>query len=274
MKGCFCPHCGGRPAGQGYDWLATSTIVPALTKLLPKVDRARSLLGPGSLVEPSSSPAPSTCTLTSATGTKIDLTSLNRPEGNMVVTPLGNMLVNPCTKVTVCDAMQPESACCVQVNDTAHPGTARWVSCGTTPTAVTLGGDSAPPLFEPSLFCNLNLTWHTALVCGHPHFDQVSGSSMGIVLKGGPNCGYVFAPNQRVQASISFICDPAAGGYGRVTASGTFMGQHCAGGGVPSSGGTYRCINDQCVASTPGLPGYNNVTCTQGCGKLAGKHFN
>ena len=36
MTGCFCPHCSGRPAGQGYDWLATSTIVPALTKLLPK----------------------------------------------------------------------------------------------------------------------------------------------------------------------------------------------------------------------------------------------
>ena len=34
MTGCFCPHCGGRPAGQGYDWLATSTIVPALTHLL------------------------------------------------------------------------------------------------------------------------------------------------------------------------------------------------------------------------------------------------
>ena len=38
MTGCFCPHCAGRPAGQGYDWLATSTIVPALTKLLPKRD--------------------------------------------------------------------------------------------------------------------------------------------------------------------------------------------------------------------------------------------
>ena len=36
MKGCFCPHCAGRPDGQGYDWLATTTIVPALTKLLPK----------------------------------------------------------------------------------------------------------------------------------------------------------------------------------------------------------------------------------------------
>ena len=36
MTGCFCPHCSGRPAGQGYDWLATSTIVPAITKLLPK----------------------------------------------------------------------------------------------------------------------------------------------------------------------------------------------------------------------------------------------
>jgi hypothetical protein len=35
LTGCFCPHCPGRPAGQGYDWLATSTIIPALTKLLP-----------------------------------------------------------------------------------------------------------------------------------------------------------------------------------------------------------------------------------------------
>ena len=34
MTGCFCPHCGGRPEGQGYDWLASSTIVPALTHLL------------------------------------------------------------------------------------------------------------------------------------------------------------------------------------------------------------------------------------------------
>ena len=36
--GCFCPHCniGGQGAGPGYDWLATSTIIPALTKLLPK----------------------------------------------------------------------------------------------------------------------------------------------------------------------------------------------------------------------------------------------
>ena len=37
MTGCFCPHCAGRPAGQGYDWLATSTVVPALTKLLPRL---------------------------------------------------------------------------------------------------------------------------------------------------------------------------------------------------------------------------------------------
>jgi hypothetical protein len=34
VKGCFCPHCGGGGPGQGYDWLATSTIIPGLTKLL------------------------------------------------------------------------------------------------------------------------------------------------------------------------------------------------------------------------------------------------
>eukprot|EP00658_Telonema_sp_P-2_P021374 TRINITY_DN18510_c0_g1_i1.p1 TRINITY_DN18510_c0_g1~~TRINITY_DN18510_c0_g1_i1.p1 ORF type:complete len:238 (+),score=53.85 TRINITY_DN18510_c0_g1_i1:33-746(+) len=34
LKGCFCPHCGAGKAGQGYDWLATSTIVPALQALL------------------------------------------------------------------------------------------------------------------------------------------------------------------------------------------------------------------------------------------------
>jgi hypothetical protein len=34
LKGCFCPHCGAGKAGQGYDWLANTTIVPALMKLL------------------------------------------------------------------------------------------------------------------------------------------------------------------------------------------------------------------------------------------------
>jgi hypothetical protein len=32
-KGCFCPHCPGS-GGLGYSWLANSTLVPAITKLL------------------------------------------------------------------------------------------------------------------------------------------------------------------------------------------------------------------------------------------------
>lgn len=121
------------------------------------------------------------------------LSSLNNPAGNKVVTPLGNVLINPCSKVTLCDAMQPGSTCCVQVNDTNHPGSARWISCGTTPKFAALGG---------------------------------VGTSMGVVLDDGPDCGYVFAPGQKVQASISFRCDRSATGYGRVTADTTaFMKQ-------------------------------------------------
>ena len=30
QKGCFCPHC----TGAGYEWLANSTIVPALEAML------------------------------------------------------------------------------------------------------------------------------------------------------------------------------------------------------------------------------------------------
>ena len=33
QSGCFSPHCGG-DGGVGYQWLAETTIVPALTKLL------------------------------------------------------------------------------------------------------------------------------------------------------------------------------------------------------------------------------------------------
>ena len=32
-KGCFCPHCPAH-GGLGYSWLANSTIVPAIEKLL------------------------------------------------------------------------------------------------------------------------------------------------------------------------------------------------------------------------------------------------
>lgn len=31
--GCFCPHCPAH-GGEGYKWLANSTIVPVLSKLL------------------------------------------------------------------------------------------------------------------------------------------------------------------------------------------------------------------------------------------------
>lgn len=45
QTGCFCPHCPGLwnetihqyNPGPGYLWVAASTIVPALTKLLPAV---------------------------------------------------------------------------------------------------------------------------------------------------------------------------------------------------------------------------------------------
>lgn len=131
------------------------------------------------------------------------LSSLNNPAGNKVSTPLGNAVINPCTKVTLCDAMQPGSTCCVQVNDTAHPGTARWISCGKTPIYATLGG---------------------------------VGTSMGVILQEGPDCGYVFAPNQKVQASISFKCDRSATGFGRVAADTTaFMKQAAAVGGAGAS---------------------------------------
>ena len=56
---------------------------------------------------------------------------------------------------------------------------------------------------------------------------------MGVVLEDGPDCGYVFAPNQKVQASISFKCDRSATGFGRVTADTTaFMKQAASAGGA------------------------------------------
>jgi len=35
LPGCFCPHCNEGGTMQGYDWLAATVIVPALTALLP-----------------------------------------------------------------------------------------------------------------------------------------------------------------------------------------------------------------------------------------------
>merc|ERR1712194_1434 len=34
LKGCFCVHCAAGKEGQGYDWLASSTVVPAIQKLM------------------------------------------------------------------------------------------------------------------------------------------------------------------------------------------------------------------------------------------------
>eukprot|EP01045_Picozoa_sp_COSAG04_P025628 COSAG04_NODE_3398_length_2852_cov_2.367599_4_plen_152_part_00 len=63
---------------------------------------------------------------------------------------------------------------------------------------------------------------------------------MGIILDDGPGCGYIFAPNQKVQASISFVCDRSATGYGRVTASTTsFMTQSASSSGGFGGGGGY-----------------------------------
>jgi hypothetical protein len=60
--------------------------------------------------------------------------------------------------VTLCDAMQTNSACCIQINDTRYnPPQTRWVSCGTTPKQ-----------------------------------EQLGTARAGIVLDGGPRCGYTF----------------------------------------------------------------------------------
>ena len=43
----------------------------------------------------------------------------------------------------------------------------------------------------------------------------------GIILEDGPNCGYIFAPNHKVTASIAFQCDRSATGAGHVSADTT-----------------------------------------------------
>ena len=97
--------------------------------------------------------------------------------------------MNPCSKVTICDAIQPGSICCLQVNDTAHPGTGAWVSCGT--------------------------TWQFTTAMSE------TGMVVGMILLNGADCGYVFAPGRKVTASIAFTCDRSAVGGGRVAASKT-----------------------------------------------------
>eukprot|EP01052_Picozoa_sp_SAG31_P054547 SAG31_NODE_14584_length_798_cov_0.788269_1_plen_40_part_10 len=39
----------------------------------------------------------------------MSFSSLGTPAGNTAVTPLGNARINPCTKIQVCDAIQPGS---------------------------------------------------------------------------------------------------------------------------------------------------------------------
>jgi hypothetical protein len=134
------------------------------------------------------------------TGGSVNFQSLGSPAGNLVDTPLGNARLNPCSKVTICDALQPGSICCIQVNDTAHPGTGKWVSCGTTFSFTT----------------------------------QMAESSMvvGMILENGADCGYVFASDAKVTASIAFTCDRSATGGGKIRPSATgFLKQPTSSGG-------------------------------------------
>ena len=59
----------------------------------------------GRLLGAEAQAAPS-CSFTTPTGSSISLSALNTPAGSIATTPLGNIRVNPCMKVTLCDAMQ------------------------------------------------------------------------------------------------------------------------------------------------------------------------
>lgn len=54
----------------------------------------------------------------------MNFAALGNPAGNIVDTPLGNARMNPCSKVTLCDAIQPGSICCIQVRDAHAPSEA------------------------------------------------------------------------------------------------------------------------------------------------------
>ena len=139
-------------------------------------------------------------------GQSVSFASLGSANGNIAVTPLGNARINPCTKVTICDALQPGSICCIQINSTTSPGTGSWVSCGTTWTFTTA-------MSEASMV-------------------------VGMVLNGGADCGYVFAPGIKVTASIAFVCDQSAVGGGRVAASKTgFLKDPASAAGASAGGG-------------------------------------
>lgn len=129
------------------------------------------------------------CTYTSPKGgPSVTFTSMGTPQGSQAETPLGTARLNPCTKVQLCDSIYPNSICCVQVNGSSA-GSATWVSCGT--------------------------SWKFT--------TQLAESSMmvGMILTEGANCGYVFAPNAKVTASIAFTCSSSAGTTGKVSASRT-----------------------------------------------------
>jgi hypothetical protein len=111
-----------------------------------KVNDALALVGVALVFAHTEGQTPNPCTYTSPTGATVrcqtihwartlavathshatavvlgSLSSLNRAEGTTAVTPLGNVRINPCQKVTLCDAMQTNSACCVQVRQYPKP---------------------------------------------------------------------------------------------------------------------------------------------------------
>jgi hypothetical protein len=166
--------------------LPSDLLMPRVQILMPPRGVALGVVWCAAVV---SGQSPS-CSYTSPSkpGAPVSFNSLNNANGNPVFTPLGKALINPCQKVVLCDSLQAGSVCCLQVNDTAHPGTGNWVSCGTTWAFTT----------------------------------QMAEASMvvGMVISGGVDCGYVFAPNTKVSASIAFTC-LAGSGTGKLSASKT-----------------------------------------------------
>lgn len=174
------------------------------------------------------------CTFTAPTGASINLASLNKAEGTLGTSPLGNFRINPCQKVTLCDAMQTGSGCCMQLNDTQHPGTSRWISCGVTPKQADMSSASA---------------------------------RAGIILEDGPSCGYVLSSgNPKLTASISFVCDASATGSGTVSADPTaFLVAPVAksSGGAPAPGGaTKPAVFDPNVFCNLNFTWKTNLVCS------------
>lgn len=98
--------------------------------------------------------------------------------------------------------------CCVQLNETG--GGSRWVSCGTTPKQTMVSAAGAVRALDPSgVPCRLRLAFQSQHAELSPGFGL---QAAGIVLDEGPGCGYVFAPNAKVTASLAFVCDQTAVG--------------------------------------------------------------